>query len=164
MTFLVHVANLEGFYCQLTKLGSTQLWIPTIINVIILDVQSFFSRLQWCPMPNELWTNPWISIHYPNFLPIQYHVPNFLSSWNCKVECDSNYGICGEWIFFINLDIHGDKILKLTLLTFGLGGLYVCKTFYFYTFPYDNTIIIWIDEKTKWCLFLAWCFLVVVHY
>lgn len=59
----------------------------------------------------------------------------------------SNYGICGEWETFINLDIHGDKILKLTLLTFGFGGLCVCTNFYFYTFPYDNTIIIWIDEN-----------------
>ncbi len=119
-----------------------------------------FSRLQWCPMLNELWTNPWISIHYPNlgrnFLPIQYYVPNFLSSWNCKVECGSNYGICGEWKNFINLDIHGDKIWELILLTFGFGGLYVCTTFYFYTFLYD--------EKIKIYLFLALCFLVVVHY
>jgi hypothetical protein len=48
---------------------------------------------------------------------------------------------------YLNLDIHGDKILELILLTFGFGGSNVCTTFYFYTFPYDNTIIIWIDGK-----------------
>lgn len=134
------------------------MWIFWMFNPL-------FSRLQWSPMLNELWTNPWISIHYPNFgrnfLPIQYDVPNFLSL--CAklnvvqimgfLENEKNLSTLTSWrqdfeIDFVNIWI----------------WWFVClHNLYFYTFRYDNTIIIWIDEKTKICL-LAWCFLVVVHY
>jgi hypothetical protein len=37
-TFSIHMAFLKGFYSQPKKLGSSQAWIPTILDVNILDL------------------------------------------------------------------------------------------------------------------------------
>jgi hypothetical protein len=53
MTFLVHMAILKGFYYQPKKLGSTQTWIPTILDVSILDLRFFFFKITM--MSNVQW-------------------------------------------------------------------------------------------------------------
>ncbi len=40
-TFSIHMALLKMFYCQPKKLGSSQTWILTIIDVDILNLQFF---------------------------------------------------------------------------------------------------------------------------
>ncbi len=53
VTFLVHMATLKGSYCPLKKLGSTQTWMPTILDVNILDSQPSFFKIKM--MFNAQW-------------------------------------------------------------------------------------------------------------
>jgi hypothetical protein len=39
------MAMLKGFYCQPKKLGSTQTWIPILLDVNILDLQYSFLKI-----------------------------------------------------------------------------------------------------------------------
>ncbi len=54
---------LKGFYYQPKKLGSTQTWIPSLVDVNIIDLQSYFfkitmmSKTQW-PMDQPMALNP----------------------------------------------------------------------------------------------------------
>lgn len=66
-TFSIHMALLKMFYCQPTKLGSSQTWILTIIDVDILNLHFFSSRSQWSLMHSGLWTSLWIWILCPSF-------------------------------------------------------------------------------------------------
>jgi hypothetical protein len=86
-----------------------------------------------------------------------------------RIGCDSNYGFCGRWKNFLNLDLHEDKIIEPSVKT-RLQN-YLCEhldlvvqmfTQFFYivdTFLYNDAIIAWIEEKTKRSL-LTWCILV----
>jgi hypothetical protein len=65
------MAILKGFYYQPKKLGSTQTWIPSIVNVNIKDIQSYFfkitmmSNAQWAmdqPMDLNPMSKHWIKI------------------------------------------------------------------------------------------------------
>jgi hypothetical protein len=47
------MAILKGFYYQPKKLGSTQTWIPSIVNVNIIDLQSYFFKITM--MSNAQW-------------------------------------------------------------------------------------------------------------
>jgi hypothetical protein len=47
------MAILKGFYNQPKKLGSSQTWIPTILDVNILDMQSSFFKITM--MSNAQW-------------------------------------------------------------------------------------------------------------
>jgi hypothetical protein len=61
MTFLVHMAILKGSYIQVKKLGSTQTWIPLILDVNILELQASFFKITM--MFNVQWaksTSRWI--------------------------------------------------------------------------------------------------------
>jgi hypothetical protein len=44
-TFPIHLAILKGVYYQFKKLGSSQTWIPTIIDDHILELQCFFKKI-----------------------------------------------------------------------------------------------------------------------
>ncbi len=90
-----------------------------------------FLRSPWYIMFNGLCTNPWISMQCLNFVRFFFlmccYMFDFLNSSN-KVSCGSNYGICGRWKNFLNLDIHKNKITYSTLWAFGFGGVYVYTT------------------------------------
>jgi len=45
VTFFFHMAILKGSYNSLKKLGSTQTWIPLVLDVNILDLQSSFFKM-----------------------------------------------------------------------------------------------------------------------
>jgi hypothetical protein len=47
------MAILKGFYYQPKKLGSTQTWIPSILDVNIMDLQSYFFKITM--MSNAQW-------------------------------------------------------------------------------------------------------------
>jgi hypothetical protein len=49
----MHMAILKGFYYQPKKLGSTQTWFPSIVNVNIIDLQSYFFKITI--MSNAQW-------------------------------------------------------------------------------------------------------------
>jgi hypothetical protein len=103
------------------KLGYHQflMWILWTYNLI-------FSRSQWCPMLNGLWTNPWISIQCPNigrkFLPMNCYMVFWIHD-NDRSCYGSNYRICGREKKNFKLDIHQNKIVKSTLWTYGCDGV-----------------------------------------
>jgi hypothetical protein len=45
-SFSIHMALLKFFYCQPKKIGSSQTWTLTIIDVDIVNLQFFSSRSQ----------------------------------------------------------------------------------------------------------------------
>jgi hypothetical protein len=46
VTFLVHMAILKGSYCPLKKLESAQTWIPLVLDVNLLHLQSSYFKIK----------------------------------------------------------------------------------------------------------------------
>lgn len=53
-TFPIHMAILKELYYQPKKLGSTQTWIPIVLDVNILNLQSYFFKIRM--ISNVQWT------------------------------------------------------------------------------------------------------------
>jgi hypothetical protein len=71
------MAILKGFYYQPKKLGSTQTWIPSILDVNIMDLQLLFfkiimmSNVQWAmdyPMDLNPMSKHWKKISFNELL------------------------------------------------------------------------------------------------
>jgi len=58
----VHMAILKSFYCQPKKLKLNPNLYPISSWWEYFELSIFFSRPQWCPMFNGLWTSPWTLI------------------------------------------------------------------------------------------------------
>jgi len=123
------MAILKGFYYQPKKLGSTQTWIPSIVNVNIIDLQSYFlkitmmSNVQWAmdqPMDLNPMSKLWKKISSDELLCGQLWVHG-----SDKVSCGLNYRIL-RIKEILNLDIHESKITKLALWAYRFDGVYVC--------------------------------------
>jgi hypothetical protein len=54
------MAILKGFYHQSKKLGSTQTWIPTLLDVNTLDLQFCFFKITMMFNVQGLLANQWI--------------------------------------------------------------------------------------------------------
>jgi hypothetical protein len=76
LTFLIHMAILKWFYHQPKKLGSTQTWIPTLLDVNILDLQYLKNKItmmfnvQWAigqPMDLNLVSRLWKKLSWQTF-------------------------------------------------------------------------------------------------
>jgi hypothetical protein len=52
-TFPIHMVILKDFYSQPKKFGSSQTWIPVVLDVNILDLQSSFFKITM--MSNAQW-------------------------------------------------------------------------------------------------------------
>lgn len=94
--------SLKKIYYQPKKLGPTQTWISTIIDVDILDLQcSFFkvtmlSNAQWA-MDQPMDLNPLSRLSKKFVLQcIVMRPPQYIYEGG-KVINHSNYGICGRW-------------------------------------------------------------------
>ncbi len=99
---------LKGFYSQ-PKLGASQTWISTILDVNILNLQSSFSKItimsnaQWA-MDQPMDVNPvsrlWKKLSSNALLCVQ------LSKYESgKVGYGWDYGIYGRWENLLNFDV-----------------------------------------------------------
>ncbi len=111
----IHLALLKGFYYQPKKLGSTQTWILTIINVDILDLQWSFFKFTML-LHNGLWTSPWIWIFCQGFgkncFAMHCYVHVSMRYEGGKINDGLDYGIYGKWKDFFNTNRCEDKIVK----------------------------------------------------
>jgi len=128
----------------------------------------FPPRSQWCPMLNEPWTSPWISIQClyfgRRFLPMHSYVPNFSKCMKvAKLAVLQIMGYVEDKKTFSTL-IFMKMIANLTRWAFRFVVAYVCITiiycWHFSLWWCHNSLNKWNNKKL-----VAWCVLAsIAHY